>query len=270
MVFLSSLAACALLTSPALPVDLGLALEAKVDQVEVAYTAKRPVEPIFTDMRSLVDQWSDQNEITRERLNRAMADLEARCARAKMAIGDTMRLKTQVIDARLDLELRLLWKEAIKRDATREEFDRVADLLRHRAEVAKEPPDISQRVNDMLDKLMQKAKDSGTLTTMEMSVFEDENVKARLDRALAWLEELAVERNATREQFLRVKDLMDDRARIWQKDVEFQTLVAHVKQEVDHMMERIMQSGTVDRAEFERLREMCMTRARAATFDVGT
>lgn len=270
MVFLSSLAACAMLAGPAPPVDLGLALEAQVDQVEVAYRASRPVKPIFTDMRSLVDQWSDQNEITRARLLRAMADLEARCARAKMSIADTMRLKAQVIDARLDIELRLLWKEARKRDATREEFERVADLLRHRAEVAKQPPDISRRLEEALEKLMAKAKKEGTLTATEISVFTDDDVKARLDRALTWLEELAIERDATREQFLRVKDLLDDRARTWKKDTEFQELCAHCKQEVDRLMDRIMLSGTVSRAEFERLREMCMTRARAAVLGLGT
>ena len=64
-------------------------------------------------------------------------------------------------------------------------------------------------------------------------------------------------------------DLMDDRARIWQKDIELQNHVAQAKREVDRLMDRVMQSGTVDRAEFERLREMCMTRARAAAFGPG-
>ena len=269
MGFLSGLAACALLSSPAPPVDLGLALEHMVDHVELAYSANRPVKPVFTDMRSLVEQWGDQDAVTRERLLRAIADLEARCARAKMALADTMRLQAQVTDARLDLELRRLWTAARERGATRAELERVADLLRHRAEVAKQPPDISRRVDAAFQELKVKAGKAGALTATELSAFEDVDVMARLDRALVWLEELAVERRATREQFLRVSDLMDDRARIWQKDTELQNHVAQVKQQVDRLMDRIMQSGTVDRAEFERLRETCMTRARAAAFDPG-
>jgi hypothetical protein len=268
--FIGSLMACALLTSPGLSFDLGIQLEADVDAVGVAFEAKQPVKPYFTDMRSLVDQWSDQNEVTRDRLQRAIADLEARCANAKMQLADTMRLKAQIIDARCDVELRILWKRAVNGDASRADFERVADLLRHRAEVAKQPPDLSRQVQEALDDLMLRAKEVGVLTTLELSIFEDQVVQLRLDRALAWLEELATERNATREQFLRIKDLMSDRARLWAKDLEFQALVERVQEQVDQMMDRILKSGVVDRSEFERLRTECMTRARAAVVGAGT
>jgi hypothetical protein len=268
--FIGSLLACALLTSPGLSVDLGIQLEADVDAVGVAFEAKQPVKPYFTDMRSLVDQWSDQNEITRERLQRAIADLEARCANAKMQLADTMRLKAQIIDARCDVELRILWKRAVNGDASRADFERVAELLRHRAEVAQQPPDLSRKVQEALDNLMMRAKEAGVLTALELSIFEDQVVQLRLDRALAWLEELAIERNATREQFLRIKDLMDDRARLWAKDLEFQALVERIHEQVDQMMDRALRSGVVDRSEFERLRTECMTRARAAVVGAGT
>ena len=245
------------------PIDFGVQLEQKVDQLQAAYDAKKPTKPYFVDLGSLVDQWGDADEITRKRLKRAMDDLMVRCERAKMQMADTMRLKAMIIDARLDRDLRLLWKQAMKRGATRADFERVAELLRHRAEVAKQPDDISQRVNNAMLDLMKKAKEGGTLTTLEMSTFEDDLMKVRLDRALAWLEEMAVARNASREQFLYVKDLMMDRARIWQEDVEFQNAVNHVLRELDQLMDRALQAG-LNRSEIQRLRDMCMCRARNA------
>ena len=98
---------------------------------------------------------------------------------------------------------------------------------------------------------------------LELAVFDDQLVKSRLDRALAWLEECACARVASREQFLYVKDLMTDRARIWSEDLEFQAHVEFVKEQIDRLMDRALMAE-VTRDEFARLREYCMVRARAA------
>lgn len=255
------LAAAPALAATPVSTDVGVALEEKVTEVWKVYQDQGPIDPLFTDMRSMLKNWGDADEVTRKRLDRAMEDLLNRCNRAKLVMGDTARLKAMIIDARVDRYLRLLWKEAVKRGATREQFNEIVTLLRHRAEVASQPTDISKRVHNAMMELMEKAKEGGTLTMLEMSSFEDELVKARLDRAIAWLEDAAVERNATREQFLYVRDLLTARARIWQKDIEFQNLVNELKRELEQLNERAMNAG-LTRAEFMRFRERCLSRAR--------
>jgi hypothetical protein len=261
---LSGALCCALLAGAATTTpDLGVAIELKLDQAEEAFNDGRPSKPFFVDAKDLVDQWSDAKTEARERLLRAIDDLIARAEYAKLHMTDTMRMKAMVIDVRLDRDLRILWQLAKDREATREQFMLVVDTLRHRAEVAKQPPDITAGLNEALDKLMEKAKETGLIVPLELAVFDDQLVKSRLDRALAWLEECACARVASREQFLYVKDLMTDRARIWSEDLEFQAHVEFVKEQIDRLMDRALMAE-VTRDEFVRLREYCMVRARAA------
>jgi hypothetical protein len=244
-------------------IDLGIQLEQTVVQLQEAYEGSQPTKPYFVELSALADQWTDMDEVMRKRLQRAISDLMARAELAKLRTIEMLRLRAMVIDVRLDRDLRMLWKQALAREATREDFQRMVDLLNHRAKAAMQPDDITQRLNTALDNLMKKAQGGGTLTVLEMSGFQDEMVKARLDRALAWLEEMALERDATREQFLYVKDLMTDRARIWQEDIEFQNAVNHVLRQLDELMARGVEGG-LDRADLQRLRDSCMCRARGA------
>jgi hypothetical protein len=266
---LSGVLCCALLAGAAASVDrgdtpdLGISIELKLDEAEKAFNDGRPTKPFFVDAKSLIDQWSDARSEAKKRLLRAIDDLIARAEYAKLHMTDTMRMKSMVIDTRLDRDLRLLWELAKERKPTREQFALVVDTLRHRAEVAKQPPDISQGLEEAINKLMEKAKETGLITPLQLAVFDDQLVKARLDRALFWLEECACSRLATREQFLYVKDLMTDRARVWSEDLEFQAHVDLVKEQVDRLMDRALTAG-ISRDDCARLYDLCMQRARAS------
>lgn len=245
-------------------------LVGKVKEAERAFEAAKPVEPFLQDIKSTLPTFGDAAEDKRERLERAIDDLLQRAKNAALIREDFWRLQAMIIDAKCCTAIRDLWAQAKKRGATRAEFERVADLLRERAEAAKEHPDLRQMLQDEINKLMKRYLASEKIADSEMLLFEDEAVRSMVDRALAWLEDMAVSRHATREQFLFVKDLMLDRARKFSEDLEWRGLMERVEAELDRLMNRDVSTAGFTREDFAKLREMCMKKARAAAGVAGT
>jgi hypothetical protein len=266
---LLTLASCvALLAGPALSARAPRVdyqdLVNKVKQAEQAFKDAKPVKSAFEDIKSQLPTFDDAEQVKRERLERALDDLIERAKNAQIILEDFWRLQAMIIDAKCCTEVRILWKQAKNRDATRRQFEYVATLLEERAAAAKEHPDLRQMVQEQIDKLMKKYLGGENLSEPEMLIFDDEMVRSLLDRALAWLEDMAVSRHATREQFLYVKDLMTDRARKFSEDAEWRALMERVNAELERLMNRDLATAGFGRDDFLKLREMCMTKARAA------
>jgi predicted metal-dependent hydrolase len=240
------------------------ALVQVVDSAEAAWKNDQPTEPYWQDVLSQLPAYGDAQGPNGARLKRAINDLLERARNAHLIIEDFWRAKGMIIDAKCCAEIRGLWKQAKNRKATRAQFMRVAGLLDERADAAKEHPDLRLRLQEAIDKLMKKYLAGEDLMPMETKFFDDESVRAMLDRALAWLEDMAVARQATREQFVYVRDLMRDRARIWSEDLEMKALLRRVEAEIDRLLaiHRKLGAPGFSREDFLKLREMCMKKAR--------
>lgn len=171
-------------------------------------------------------------------------------------------MRAMIIDAKCCTEIRILWKQAKIRDATRAQFEYVANLLEERAEAAKEHPDLRQMLQDEIKKLMKRYLAGEDLAALELQFFDDEAVRSLLDRALAWLADMAVERHATREQFEYVRDLMKDRARVFSESLEMAALLRRVEAEIDRLKNPDYFPAGYTREHFLKLKEMCLKKAR--------
>ena len=271
---LSSIAACAILVAspPVAAGDTGsdhLILVQKVDAAEGAWKAAESTVPYWQDIKSTLPAWTDIQGEQLKRLQRAIDDLIERAQNAHLYLEDFWRIKGMIIDAKCCAEVRDLWRQAKGRNATRAQFEYVADLLSQRADAAHEPPELRQLLQEGINKLMRKYLGGAELTLLETSYFDDEAVRSMLTRALDWLEGMAIERHATREQFEYCRDLMKDRARFWSVDLEFQALVRRVEAELDRLMNPDYIPAGYTREHFVKLREMCLQKARQAVEGLG-
>jgi hypothetical protein len=263
---LSAIACAAFLAAPAnsMPGTTGeyLGIVNTVKEAEKAFGDAQPTKPYWQDIKSKVDAWTDLDLTKKEQLQRAIDDLIERAQNAAIYMEDFWRMRAKIIDAECSTAIRILWKKAKNRDATRTEFEYVADLLRQRADEAKEAPDLRAMLQKEIEKLMNRYIGGEKIAQVDMSMFDDEAIRSMLDRSIAWLEDMAVKRHATREQFTYVRDLFRDRARIWSEDVEFQTLLRRVEAEIDRLMNRDLTSASFGRDDFLKLREMVLKKAR--------
>lgn len=242
----------------------------KIDTAKAAWDADRPTDSYWADIKSSLPAWVDAKAEQRARLERAIDDLIARAKNAQLIQTDFWRVKGMVIDCKCSTATRELWKLATLRKATREQFERVAALYHERAEAAKEHPDMRALVQEEIQKLMKKYFAGEELSLLETNYFDDEAVRTMLDRALAWLEDMAISRHATREQFEYVRDLMKDRARIWSENLEVAALVRRVEAELDRLMNADFRTASFGRDDFLKLKEMCLRKAREYMSGVGT
>lgn len=267
MKLLCSIATClALLSGPALANPDGATdytnLLNKVDQAEQAWRDRQPTKPFWTDIASQLPGWTDAASWHKERLARAIQDLIERARNHNLHMQDFWKMRAMIIDAKCCTEIRILWKQAKIRDATRAQFEYVANLLEERAEAAKEHPDLRQMLQDEIKKLMKRYLAGEDLAALELQFFDDEAVRSLLDRALAWLADMAVERHATREQFEYVRDLMKDRARVFSESLEMAALLRRVEAEIDRLKNPDYFPAGYTREHFLKLKEMCLKKAR--------
>ena len=274
---LTGVAACALLAAAPRAAwgDDSVDYQTLVQVVQDAQSAWEadPADPdtssYLADLASTLPTWTDIESAQRARLERAIEDLTRRAKAASLELEDFWKLEGMIIDAKCCSEVRKLWRAAKGRDATRAQFEYVANLLEERADAAKEHPDLRKLLQDGIKKLMRMYLAGEALPLAQTTTFDDVMVRSMLDRAIDWLEDKAVERKATREQFEYVRDLMKDRARIWSEDLEFQALVERVEAEIDRLLERALASQAITRDEFLKLRELCLSRARRAVSEIG-
>ena len=267
MKLLCSIATCvALMAGPALANPDGMtdytALLTKVDQAEQAWRDRQPTKPFWDDIATQIPGWTDAATWHKERLARAIADLTERAKNANLYLQDFWKMRAMIIDCKCNTEMRILWKKAKNRDATRAQFEYVASLIHERGDAAKEHPDLRQMLQDEINKLMRKYLAGEDVTAMEFNFFADDAARSLLDRAVAWLEDMAVARHATREQFEYVRDLMKDRARIFDESLEMAALLQRVEAELDRLKNPDYFPAGYTREHFLKLKEMCLKKAR--------
>lgn len=241
-----------------------LELLGKAKEAEKAFDDAKSPERYLQDIRSSLPTFGEADQGARERLQRVIDDLLERAKKANLAREPFWELQAQIIDAKCSTAIRDLWLQMKQRHATVDQFERVADLYRQRAEAAKEHPDFSKMVQEQIDKLKKRYLASESISPWDTSMVDDATIVSMLDRGLAWLEDMAVKRHATREQFEYVRDLMKQRARNFSENVEWRGLMQRVDAELDRLMNRDLSSSGFGRDDFAKLREMCMTKAEGA------
>jgi hypothetical protein len=206
------------------------------------------------------------------------------------------------LDARLEIALDALEKKAEARNASREDFNQVRDMYIARAEAAKATAgtpggagevDIVARFGRVLDELEKKAM-AGEYSREEYQALRQSYIKrargavaekptpeaqpdpleARFEAALADLEQRALARNASREDFNRVREMLIARARLaaggTAGDTTPNTQFDELKQKLEAaltQLENRANEGNVTREEFQALRNMLIKRARNAAHD---
>ncbi len=215
------------------------------------------------------------------------------------------------LDTRLQTALDELERKAQARQATREDFTHVRDAWTARANAASVGADpavatqnaaLAQKFQAAMDELEKdalagnwsrekydaivqsyihraRAASGGAAPVSTAAPGGDASVQKRLDEALDTLETRALARGATREDYLRVKDLLVAHARESVKgadgasaaaadDPRVTALATKLSAAIDQIEEQA-RAGKITRADFDSLRQMFVNRARAAA-NAGT
>ncbi len=259
--------------------------DAPVDPGEVDVAAR------FTRALDALEKKAAAEGLSREDFGALRAAWSARARRASG--GPAADPVANPLDSRFEQALADLERKAAARGASREDFHRVRNLWEERwkasgaADAAPTPDevDLAARFRRAIDALEQRAATQG-LGREEFTALRDawvararlaaaartpapdaDPLEARFERALADLERKALARGASREDFVRVRSLWEERARAAQGggaaepgsvdlDARFQRALAALEQRA--------LAGQVTRADFEALRAMWIARARRA------
>lgn len=203
---------------------------------------------------------------------RLQAYIDALQEKAKTAAVDEAQLaflQDQIIDARMDRYLNWLQKQALARFATREDYNRVLEVLKERGEAAKaqNDPDFAamrDRWSKEIDALQARAATAAP-TQKEFDTLREQIIDARLDRALTILEKLALARGATRAEFNAVRDMLIERAEAAKSTgSESATQLASYQSALADLEKRAL-NGEATREQFAAVKAQLVTRARAAS-----
>ncbi|MCC6409747.1 MAG: hypothetical protein IT453_21510 [Planctomycetes bacterium] len=197
------------------PVDRALDALAQALQ---AHSAPRPafealIEALEAEAKAHASEARAQT--LRDRLRAVVEELRSRAEAGLFDADALARLREDVLDARAERALAWLEERAVARHATRAEFERVGALLEARLARATEQPDADGNSRERWKKLVadvQARQDAGGATAADFVALREELVASRLERALAWLEQKALARGATRVDFARVRAALEDRA----------------------------------------------------------
>ena len=265
-ILLTFAAAGALLTGSATAGETApdlIVIQQKLQDVEQAIAAQKPAVATLDEITAEIRTWDEITQDRRERLLAAMEDLKARARARYLDVMDVLTMRARVIDAKLDGYLDELVVAARERNATREQFDHVLELLEMRRRIATTPPDLKAMVDEQVELMKNRFRDATPIEPTQAALMADEIARVSLDRALNWLADQAEKRHVTREQFAHVKERLQRRARIWNEDREFREHVAFMQDQIDRLMDRAIQCD-LDRAEILALRDGLLRRARAA------
>ena len=262
-----TVAACALLASSATAGESNpdlIVIQQKLGTIEEAVAAQKPTARLLDEVTDDIQYWDEVTQKRRELLLAAMEDLKVRARARYLDVMDVLTLRTRVVDAKLDGYLDEFIAEARERNATREEFEQVLELLEMRRSIATTPPDLAAMVDEQVELMKKRFRDATPVDPTQAALLADEITRVSLDRALGWLVYQADKRHVTREQFLLVKERLERRARIWSEDREVREHVAFMQDQIDRLMDRAMQCDLTEE-EIVALRDGLLRRARAAT-----
>ncbi len=248
-------------------------LDRAIDQLQQKAADRDASREAYEHARDLLKQRAraamtagyDKADTDAERLTRALDRLEGRAARAALDAKEYDRYRIRVVDSRLDRAIAWLEQKARDRGATREQFQNAVALLEKRAQLSKKVgsrlPSIREALSSKISALQAKAAE---ITAPEALSFGADIVDTRLERALAWLEEKALERKATREDFDRVRDILVDRADLAMRiDATAPDLRQRWLDAVARLEERAKEAG-LTREDFLELRDALTKRAAEA------
>ncbi|MBL8862385.1 MAG: hypothetical protein JNK02_10280 [Planctomycetes bacterium] len=279
--------ALALLAAPALPAtaaptpavqeaSASLALRPRFNAAVEALRARAEAAGLSrTDYQKVVDEWkaaAAAYEVPKTaelhvgtRVLERLMELE-RLAQSKMyELLELDILKDQAIDAELEYVLnRIKSGIAAKRQPSRIDFEAVIANLTARADAAKawnpEIDAIVGRLRHEMESLMAKAKAS-PIAEKDLEPAMDIAKEIRVSNVLVRLEKRAMEKKAIEADY---GDVLDEAKRLPLPSSEREELVKKVQARLDEIREAV-KGGRITREQFTQLRDLLMTRARAAS-----
>lgn len=198
-----------------------------------------------------------------KRLNRRIADLEARAQKGEASAEDFSILREQMVDTRLENAIARLSSKASESGLEREDVGRLTTLIQARAEAAKTlDPQAAESSQSMIRAVAAMEK-KGKLTPVDFGHLRSSLAEARLDRAMADLEKRAVNKKATKADFERVTEVLADRTDAMGTD-QAKTLQTRLQNAIQKLEEKAA-NGNVTAEEFSSLRDNLVKKAREAS-----
>lgn len=198
---------------------------------------------------------------TRERFLARVMDLETRAQTAMFAALELDILKDQAIDADLDFALARLRAHATSGTAPKTDWDAIYSALNARADAAKswnpEIDSIMGRFRTEIEGLMARAKAS-QLKESDFVTAVDISTECRLSIVLTRLEHRGLALKGVVEP-----DYADVVSGVKRIDGDTAELVKKVQAKLDEIMTAV-KNGRISKDKYAELRDMIMTRARAA------
>lgn len=199
---------------------------------------------------------------TRERLAERVRELETMARTAALEAGEFDILKDQAIDVELEYTLARLEARALAGNATREEYQAVANALTARADAAKswnpEIAAIATRLRAEVDKLMERAKESRPKKE-DFEPTRDLLTEIRASIVITRLQMRAVEKKAIEADYRDVASVID---RMPGDGLE--ELREKVQARLTELRDAV-RAGRITREDFASLRTLIMNRAREAS-----
>jgi hypothetical protein len=233
-----------------------------------------------------LEKKAEARQATREDFGR-VRDLYTQRAKVAMTAGDASTVAEEnALAPKFSAAMDELEKQAVAGNWSREQFNALRQGLIRRARAAAggAPGAVDAKQVDAMSASSKssdaKSADSkGVDAKSAEAKAGGEGIEARFELALASLEQKALARGATREDFGRVRDMLEVRARQAIKgpdgvtpaaanDPAIAALVAKVQSALERL-EKAHADGTIKAEDFAALRQMITQRARAAASNVG-
>ena len=228
-----------------------------------------------------LEKKAEARQATREDFNR-VRDLYTQRAKAAMTAGDASTVAEEnALAVKFATAIDELEKQAAAGNWSREQFNTLRQGLirRGRAAAGGTPGVVDSKQVDTQTAASKSAESKGAELKGAEAKAGGEGIEARFELALATLEQKALARGATREDFGRVRDLLEVRARQAVKgsdgvspadanDPAIAELVAKVKSALERL-EKASADGSIKPEDFAALRQMIVRRARSAASNGG-
>ncbi len=243
------------------------ALREHVKQKNATHTEFEALRTALREQAEALEATHPRAKALRERLAAVIDELEERAKSAALEADVLERLHEDLIEARLDRALDWLQRQALKRDATRTDYERVARALGERAENAKakdgDTGNERERFTKLVDDLEARGK-TYVLAESDFAPLRAALIDARLNRAMAWLEDQAVARNASRADFERVSRLLAERAEAAKATEPDAVEKTQRLQKALAKLEERAANAAITREEFQQLKDQLFKKAREA------
>jgi hypothetical protein len=244
-------------------------LDTALDKVAANIQSKQVQRSDWDAVRAALRERGVNDAAASARTRRYEAMIDQLGQNKRLSAAHVDRLRSALIDERLDHALARWRNAAAEGKATEQEYQDVAQQLARRAELAQasapEANDERTNLRTRLNALGERAK-ATEMRPEEIDEFRGRLFDARLHWTLSDLERRAARDDVSSADLEGVRWLLEDRAADAGEDPEFRSLQSRLQNALQGL-DRKLASGQIDSAEFAKLRSSFTQKAREAASD---